>query len=220
MSDKQQNSENTVESHPLPGEAVPGIAIAFGACALGALIAWGLPWVFVDRPGAEVASLLLVIGGLYLGFLKKVEGRTGFLRWRRSLGLVYLFVGFWIPWGGGPEATMPWQPYSDQLLAQAKDQGRPVMIDFTAAWCGPCQIMESQVFSRQKVVDAADGFLTLKADMTDSSDPRVQETLQRFSIMAFPTVVFIGPDGEERTKLRLVGLEWADRFEQRLSAVQ
>ncbi len=220
MSDEQTSNENVTNDGLTAGDWGSGLAFAFGGCALGALIAWGLPWVFVDRPGTEVASLVLVIGGLYFGFLKKAQSRSGFYRWRRALGMVYLFVGFMIPWGGGPEASMPWQPYSEELLAQAKEQGQPVMIDFTAAWCGPCQIMESQVFSRQKVVDAADGFMTLKADMTDSSDPSVQQTLERFSIMAFPTVVFIGADGEERTKLRLVGLEWADRFEQRLSAVQ
>ena len=115
---------------------------------------------------------------------------------------------------------MPWQRYDASLLSQAQKDGKPVMIDFTAAWCGPCQIMENQVFSRKKIVAEAERFVTLKADLTDSGDPSVQALAEKFSIVAFPTVVFIGSDGNERTNLRLIGVEWADRFEKRLSAVK
>ena len=211
-------NEKRPEIPLIPG--VSDLGLAFGLFALAALVVWGLPWIFVDRPGAQISSLILVVGGMYLGFLKKIPDPSKRFWWRRSLGLVYLLVGFLIPWSDGPEAEMPWQAFDEALLLEARENNQPVMIDFTAAWCGPCQVMESQVFSRQKIVDAAEGFLTLRADMTRSEDPEVQALGQRFSIMAFPTVVFIGADGEERTRLRLVGLEWAEKFEQRLAAVQ
>ena len=196
----------------------PFYPVAFGGCALVALIVWGLPWVFLDRAGAEPASLVLVLGGLYFGFLRRE--RAGVPEWRRGLGLAFVLAGLFIPWGSEPEAELPWQVYSEDLVNEAQELGKPVMIDFTASWCGPCQVMESQVFSRQKIVDAAERFVALRADMTRSDDPKVQALGQKYAIAAFPTVVFLGSDGKELTRLRLVGLEWADRFEQRLKAVK
>ncbi len=218
----EETDEPSEEKRPdlPPIFGMSGLGLAFAASGLAALVIWGLPWIFVDRPGTQLASLILVVGGMYLGFLKRISDPAKRFWWRRGLGLVYLLVGFLIPWSEGPEASMPWQAFDEALLLEAKEQGKPVMIDFTAAWCGPCQIMENQVFSRQKIVDAAEAFLTLKADMTRSDDPEVQALAARFSIVAYPTVVFIGADGEERTKLRLIGLEWAEQFEQRLAAVK
>ncbi len=197
-----------------------GVLLKFGLCGLAALVVWGLPWVFVNRPAAPMASLILVIGGVYLGFLMPLPSAQNGLLWRRILGLVYFLVGFFLPWSEQPEAELPWQPYSEALVSEAQAAGKPVMIDFTAAWCGPCRMMESQVFGKQVIVDAAERFVPLRADMTHSSDPKVQALAQQYGIVAYPTVVFLGPDGEERTKLRLVGVEFADRFEQRLAAVR
>ena len=197
-----------------------GLALSFGACGVGALVAWGLPWIFVDRPFYEVSSLLLVLGGLYFGYLKQIPEGSGPVWFRRPAGLVFLLAGLLMPWEGGPEANMSWEPYDERRVVAAKEKGKPVMIDFTAAWCGPCHVMDAQVFGRKKVVAAADRFVRLKADMTDSGDPRVQELAQQYSIVAYPTVVLIGSDGIEMSRLRLVGLEWADEFEQRLAAVR
>lgn len=213
-------SDDIKSTEKKSGGGLPLWSVPFLVCSVAALVAWGLPWVFVDRPGAQVASMILVVGGVYFGFLKRVPNATGGLWTRRGLGFAFLVLGFLIPWSDRPQAAMPWQAYDEALLSSAMEEGKPVMIDFTAAWCGPCQVMESQVFSRKKIVDAADRFVTLKADLTNSNDPVAQALAEKFSIVAFPTVVFIGPDGNERTKLRLVGVEWADRFEKRLAAVQ
>lgn len=220
MSDEPESVDKN-RSREKSGELrLPLWSVAFLVCAGAALVAWGLPWIFVDRPGSQVSSLILVVGGVYFGFLKKMPPHVGGLWWRRSLGLAFLIAGFLIPWSERPEANMPWERYDDALLSQAQKEGKPVMIDFTAAWCGPCQIMENQVFSRKSIVEEAERFVTLKADLTDSGDPNVQAIAEKFSIVAFPTVVFIGSDGAERTNLRLIGVEWADRFEKRLAAVQ
>ena len=201
-------------------KALSPLSLSFVVCAGFALVAWGLPWVFVDQPGSELASIILVVGGTYFGFLKKDSSGSNGIWLRRGMGAVFVLAGILIPWGNQPEAAMPWQKYDEALLVEAQEKGIPVMIDFTAAWCGPCQVMERQVFSRKKIVEAAERFLPLKADLTDSNDPKVQAIAEKFSIVAFPTVVFIGPDGKERSKLRLVGVEWADRFEGRLAAVK
>lgn len=196
------------------------ILLGFLASAFLALMAWGLPWIFVDQSGASVASIILLFGGLYFGFLKKTTEATRSVAWRRGLGLIYLMIGFWLPWIEIAEATLPWKAYEDSHLTFAKSKGQPVMIDFTAAWCEPCQVLERQVFMKKRIARAASRFVVLKADMTHSKDPKVRALAERFSIVAFPTVIFIGSHGEEETGLRLVGIEGAERFEKRLRAVK
>lgn len=216
-SETSSNAES--EQQAIPSQFLPAV-LPFLAFAVLSVVIWGLPLIFVGRSGGPVAALVLVFSGLYFGFLRKSEAAEAAQKWRRGLGMGFMLAGFLLPMSGGPEVEFEWQPYDEALVAEAKRKGQPVMIDFSAAWCGPCKIMEREVFGRKKVAEAAGRFVSLKADMTDSSDPKVQALGEKYSIVAFPTVVFIGADGEERKQLRLIGVEWADAFAQRLAAVQ
>jgi thiol:disulfide interchange protein len=73
------------------------------------------------------AALLLVIGG----FLYAVEGQ---LRWRSPAPDTSLANSL----KEGPDG-IDWQPWSADAVAQARAQGRPVFVDFTADWCLTCQ---------------------------------------------------------------------------------
>ncbi|HKZ08197.1 MAG TPA: thioredoxin family protein, partial [Methylomirabilota bacterium] len=63
----------------------------------------------------------------------------------------------------------PWEPWSPRRLAEARAEGRPVFVNFTAAWCITCLVNErvalrspavAEAFARQQVV-------YLKADWTN-----------------------------------------------------
>jgi len=73
------------------------------------------------------AALLLVVGG----FLYAVEGQ---LRWRSPAPESSLAGSL----KEGPDG-IDWQPWSPAAVAQARAQGRPVFVDFTADWCLTCQ---------------------------------------------------------------------------------
>ncbi|HSH93308.1 MAG TPA: thioredoxin family protein [Roseimicrobium sp.] len=118
---------------------------------------------------------------------------------------------------GPPEAQMPWKPFSLAALDEARVAGKPVLIYFHAEWCGPCKALEGMVLSKKQFVDAAADFVPLQVDATNQDAPEIQKVLQAFAIEAFPTLVFVGRDGNENRLARMVGV---DSLEANLNRLQ
>lgn len=68
--------------------------------------------------------------------------------------------------------TSLWQPFSPQRLAAARAQGKPVFVDFSAAWCLSCQVNERVVLDRSDVEEAfrKSGVVMMRADWTNHDD--------------------------------------------------
>jgi thiol:disulfide interchange protein len=89
-------------------------------------------------------------------------------------------------------AEIAWNyDYADGL-AKAKAAGKPIMIDVFATWCGPCKILDEQVFSRADVVAASTAFVTIRIDGDKHPD-----TVTKLNVSAYPTVLFLNPEGKE-----------------------
>ncbi|HKC10784.1 MAG TPA: thioredoxin family protein, partial [Vicinamibacteria bacterium] len=76
--------------------------------------------------------------------------------------------------GGGPgggEGGLAWEAYTPETLAAVRAQGRPVFIDFTAAWCLTCQVNERVALASTEVQDRfrREGVVLLRADWTRSN---------------------------------------------------
>jgi thioredoxin:protein disulfide reductase len=203
---------------------MPAVWKKFGLVVAAWLAAAGvvhfLTTVLLGAPPLFLVPAILVLGAVHLAFLERTplpggEGRM----LKRGIGLLMLTFAGWMVLGGNGGSKIPWQPYSEELLDAARRGGRPVMIDFTSRACPPCHMMDRQVFANARVADAARPFLPLRADLTlpTATNAAIAE---KFGIEAFPTIVFIGPEGEERRNLRLVGFENATFFRERLEAAR
>ena len=96
-------------------------------------------------------------------------------------------------------------------LMQASAAGKPVMLDFYADWCVSCKEMEKYTFSDPAVQQALSVAVLLQADVTadDLTDRALQKTL---GVFGPPTMIFYGPNGQERTEHRLIGALGAKKF--------
>jgi suppressor for copper-sensitivity B len=67
---------------------------------------------------------------------------------------------------------LPWRPFSSQELVTLTNEGKTVMVDFTADWCVTCKTLERLVLNtaETKKVVTANGIVTMVADMTRSPE--------------------------------------------------
>jgi thioredoxin 1 len=99
--------------------------------------------------------------------------------------------------------------FTDKPYAQAKDQaqreGKLLLVKATAAWCGPCKVMDRTTFKDQAVVD----WLTERAVSVSVDVDDEPELAQRLGVRAMPTTILFKGDEELS---RVVGLRKAPDF--------
>lgn len=84
-------------------------------------------------------------------------------------------------------------PFKD-LVAKAKNENKLVFIDAYAAWCGPCKMMEKNVFTKKSVGDFYNkNFVNARIDMEKGEG---REVAQKFGVRSYPTYLFLNGDGE------------------------
>ena len=101
---------------------------------------------------------------------------------------------------------------NNQDMEQAREKGKPVIIDFYAAWCAPCRELDTATFSDADVVEKSQQFIMLKIDLTTGADQAYQKLIDAFDVKGVPTVIFINSEGEERVDLRMIDYRSPEDF--------
>ena len=194
----------------------------FGFILLGMALYFAQPLI-PERLYLPLSGIFGVAAGLWLGWLSKVRapGRS-FMFIRAAVGLAAIGAGaVALAQGFAPEREgIAWEKASIVALERAAREGKPVVVDATADWCLPCKELEVYTFSDPVVIEAAKGFVMLKADYTTGGDEEAAEVKRRLAAIGVPTLVFIGPDGAERAALRAAGFVTAGGFAEKMKRAQ
>lgn len=189
-------------------DLLPGLRPVFSAAPLAAMVA------------AAVAGAGVLLGALQRSFHGGPEERA----WK-ALGLTLMVGG--IIYGAGAagarervraEAGFAWLHDEPSAVAQARAEGRPVIIDFWADWCTACKELDKIAWADPGVREEAARFVKVKVDGTEDR-AEIQAIQERYQVQGMPTVVFIDSGGR-RMPDRIIGAVDAAEMLQRLRAVK
>jgi len=91
-----------------------------------------------------------------------------------------------------------WEDWSVARVEQLQAEGRPVFVDFTAAWCVTCQVNKLGALSDSRVLAAfaEHDVALLRADFTNR-DPEIAAELGRWGSAGVPLYLMFPADGGE-----------------------
>ena len=159
-----------------------------------------------------IPALVMLLGvalGLWMiGNLYDVNSHIRHKTIVRLTALVLMALICWIGYGlaGESKYRLPWEPFSEARLTALLKENKPVLVDFTAEWCGICKTNELIALNTQDTLDVVTqrGIVPLLADYTGKS-PEIDRWLKKFQQNGVPlTVIF--PAGRQNAPIVLTGL--------------
>ncbi len=99
--------------------------------------------------------------------------------------------------GAQAQAETLWQPWSEEAVQEALSQGKPVVVDFTAAWCVTCQFNKAAALRTDKSEAELSrlGYVRLEADWTNR-DAHITKVLNAFGRTGVPLYLLYSPAGD------------------------
>jgi len=177
----------------------------FLAFPMAATVVW-LVWVLGHLSGVDgAASLLLLLLTLcLLVWALRLQGRVRLVIAIVSVAAIALSTRALWQFGLYPDPSTQlvetpakaggWQAWSEPAVQSAIQDGKPVFVDFTAAWCITCQVNKKTTLSNAQVeaAFAAKGVTLLRADWT-RRDPAITRALQALGRSGVPVYVLYAP---------------------------
>lgn len=230
---------------PKPGAWMNGVKAVFGFILLATAI-WFLERIFDDSLILALWGALALAIGLSVRQVVNTHSKEVSLKaLMSSAGAIVTLWGALMMIGASAGGTQPWQPLAilagsgnatpvadklharfddfksvadlNRAVANAGRKGQWTLVDFYADWCVSCKVIEDEVFGDPEVVAALLNIQLLRADVT-ANDKLDRELMRELQVVGPPTILIIGPDGQEYRAQRTTGEVSARQFLERLAA--
>jgi uncharacterized protein len=117
-----------------------------------------------------------------------------------SRGLSMLFAWLLLPsiCAFAEQEAITWHPWSDSVFAQAKSEGRFVLLDLGTVWCHWCHVMEEVTYRDSAITDLVGRrYLAVRVD----ADAR-PDLANRYEDYGWPATIVFDSNGSEIVKRR------------------
>jgi len=176
------------------------------AFPLFATVIWIL-WVFLLQT-SPLSLTWVLIGLLVLGFGSWLSAKLKIGAWKKSAAFLGVLLALALGLSGlkkepksavlsSAQAGVEWLPYSPEALENLRKEGKPVFLDFTAAWCITCQVNERVALRSDEVLRRFQekGVSLIKADWTHPNEA-IARALKDFGREGVPLYILYGKGAE------------------------
>jgi thiol:disulfide interchange protein len=91
------------------------------------------------------------------------------------------------------DGRIPWRTDFAAAKAESKQSGKPMLLYFTASWCGPCQSLKRTTWDDAGVETALREYVPVKVDIDEQPD-----LAEQYRVQAVPMYVVVLSTGEQR----------------------
>jgi len=177
---------------PKPGAWMSTFKEILGFVMLGT-VAY-LFYLLRQQPDWFVPTFVMLVGiwlgCWWVGRAQETSGMAGFGRWLQAAALGGAVAAFGFFWLGPRDSLIKWEkPFSPARLAELRNDGATVMVDFSADWCLTCKanLQFAIETDRVKATLEKNRVVPMLADWTDGSE-EIRQVLEGLGSRSIPVL--------------------------------
>lgn len=124
---------------------------------------------------------------------------------RKHIYITLIISIMMLIFGAADSWAISWNDDFDKALDEARENGKPLMVDFYTAWCHWCKELDSNTYTDAKVEELSDNFICVKVDADKNPN-----AAYKYNVRGYPTVIFLNYDSS--VNKRVIGYKDPDVF--------